>query len=81
MDAATQTTELIDTSHGQMVALPDEFRFTGHTVAIRREGEAVILEPLKQHDWPAGFFDAIRIDDPAFGRPEQGGLPPVPSLG
>lgn len=64
----------------QAVMLPDEFRFEGDTVSIRREGEAVILEPIKSSAWPPGFFDTIRIDDPAFARPEQGRVPPVPSL-
>lgn len=26
-------------------------------------------------DWPAGFFDEIRIDDPSFVRPAQGAVP------
>jgi hypothetical protein len=30
--------------------------------------------------WPPGFFDAIRIDDPAFQRPDQGELPPPAAL-
>jgi hypothetical protein len=38
----------------------------------RREGEAVILEPVKPSSWPPGFFVRIRIDEPAFTRPEQG---------
>ena len=25
--------------------------------------------------WPLGFFDEIRIDDPAFQRPAQGEVP------
>lgn len=31
-------------------------------------------------EWPAGFFDQIHINDPAFVRPEQGQTPPAPSL-
>ena len=30
--------------------------------------------------WPAGFFDEIFVADPAFARPPQGDLPPVPTL-
>lgn len=38
-------------------------------------------KPAKPLDaWPPGFFEAIRIDDPTFTRPEQGHLPPVPVL-
>jgi hypothetical protein len=64
----------------QTVTLPEEFRFESDTVSIRREGEAVILEPLRPDVWPPGFFDRIRIDDPAFERPEQGQVPSIPSL-
>ncbi len=64
----------------QTVKLPEEFHFEGDTVSIRREGEAVILEPLKPATWPPGFFDRIRIDDPSFTRPDQGQVPPAPSF-
>lgn len=70
-----QTAEVVETNQGQAVRLPAEFRFTSAMVAIRREGEAVILEPIKPTTWPAGFFEQIRIDDPCFTRPEQGVVP------
>ncbi len=73
-----KTVEIVETSHGQEVHLPDEFRFTTSTVSIRREGDAVILEPIKPTDWPAGFFDKIHIDDAGFVRPPQGTTPPAP---
>lgn len=72
--------EIIHTNGTQAVKLPEDFHFEGDKVSIRREGDAVILEPIKPASWPAGFFDRIRIDDPAFGRPEQGQVPPAPSL-
>lgn len=75
------TTEIIRSAGEQAVRLPDGFRFDGDTVSIRREGDAVIIEPVKATAWPAGFFDAIRIDDPAFVRPDQGQTPQVPPLG
>lgn len=75
-----QSTEIVETNDGQTVRLPNDFRFSTDIVSIRREGEAVILEPVKSAAWPAGFFENIRIDDPAFVRPEQGPLPPAPCL-
>ena len=72
--------EIIHTDGTQAVKLPDGFHFAGDLVSIRRAGEAVILEPVKPATWPPGFFDRIRIDDPAFMRPEQGPVPPAPSL-
>jgi antitoxin VapB len=75
-----KTVEIVETSNGQAVPLPEEFRFATSTVSIRREGDAVILEPVKSAHWPEHFFDAIRIDDPAFARPDQGLAPVAPSF-
>ena len=75
-----KTVEIVETDNGQAISLPEEFRFATSTVSIRRQGEAVILEPVKPDNWPDHFFDDIRIDDPAFKRPEQGITPPAPSL-
>jgi virulence-associated protein VagC len=74
------TVEIIETSEGQTLRLPDEYRFNAPSVSIRKEGESVILEPIHPSSWPEGFFEAIRIDDPAFARPPQGIAPPAPSL-
>jgi virulence-associated protein VagC len=74
------TAEIVDIAGAQAVKLPDGFRFDTSTVSIRREGEAVILEPVRSRTWPEGFFEAIRIDDPNFVRPDQGQLPPTPPL-
>ena len=74
------TVEILETHNGQAVPLPEEFRFATPMVSIRRDGDAVILEPVKSARWPANFFEAIRIDDPAIARPEQGSTPPAPSL-
>ena len=75
-----QTAEVVETKEGQAVRLPDAFRFSTDVVSIRKDGEAVILEPVKSARWPKDFFQRIRIDDPAFVRPDQGPLPPAPSL-
>jgi virulence-associated protein VagC len=77
----TTTAELLNTDQGQVVRLPDEFQMPGSRVSIRREGDAVVLEPLKGATWPPGFFEAIRIEDSAFQRPDQGELPPLVELG
>lgn len=74
------TVEIIETGKGQTVPLPEEFRFSTKVVTIRRHGDAVILEPIKPTTWPTGFFEDIRIDDPAFARPPQGTVPSVPRL-
>lgn len=41
-------------SHGgsQAVRLPKAFRFEGSEVAISKEGDRVILEPVRKRVWP-----------------------------
>ncbi len=75
--------QIIDVAGGQAVKLPAEFHFDSEVVSIRREGNAVILEPLDSSGsvpeaWPEGFFDSIRIEDPNFGRLGQGQMPLAP---
>ena len=73
------TTEVINSGEGQLVRVPEEFRFASSEVSIRREGNTIVLKPLfvRTSDWPVGFFEEIRIDDPAFDRPPQGEPPTV----
>ena len=73
-------TKVFQSGNGQAVQLPHGFEFATDEIAIRREGETVILEPLKSSGWPQDFFESIRIDDPAFERPPQGIMPPAPRL-
>jgi len=66
----------------QAVRLPKEFRFNGTEVKIRREGDAVILEPINDNadDWSwldriTGPFDddfiaAVEEEVPQQERPE-----------
>ena len=72
--------EIVRVQGSQLVRLPEEFHLVGDTVSIRRQGEAIVLEPVKRATWPPGFFDRIHIDDPAFARPPQGSVPPAPQL-
>jgi antitoxin VapB len=75
-----ETTTVFHTTDAQAVRLPDGFRFESDTVSIRREGAAVILEPIKASEWPPNFFNTIQIDDSGFARPEQGAVPQVPAF-
>ncbi len=75
-----QIAEIVQSNGSQLVKLPPEFHLEGDTVAIRRQGEALILEPAKPSRWPDGFFDRIFIEDPAFARQPQGPVPPAPNL-
>lgn len=64
--------EIVNIGENQVVKLPEEFRFDTATVSIRKEGEMVILEPVKATSWPTDFFEAIHVNDPKFARPDQG---------
>jgi antitoxin VapB len=44
--AMTKTARLFSNGNSQAVRLPQEFRFPGDRVRIRREGDAVVLEPM-----------------------------------
>ncbi len=70
--------KLFTNGRSQAVRLPREYRFEGKEVAIRREGQAVILEPVGKQPWPDGYWHRIdrRAKDLELGRitPIGGGL-------
>ncbi len=51
-----RTAKLFRNGRSQAVRLPKEFRFEGEELSIRREGDAVILEPLRPQAWPKGYW-------------------------
>ena len=65
-----KTASIFWTGRSQAVRLPKEFRFEGDTVLVRREGNAVILEPAC--DWPAGYTESFAGIPDDFERPPQG---------
>jgi virulence-associated protein VagC len=62
--------KLFWSGRSQAVRLPKELRFRGDTVLARREGDAVILEPLD--DWPEGYVESFSGIPASFERPRQG---------
>jgi antitoxin VapB len=47
-----KTVKLFKSGRSQALCLPKEFRFEGvREVSIRREGKAVILEPVEEISW------------------------------
>ena len=75
------TAKLFKNGNSQAVRLPKAFRFQGDEVAIRREGDSVMLEPVRPDAWPRGFFKRIAIKDESFARPPQGKMPRTLKLG
>jgi antitoxin VapB len=69
-----KTARLFWSGRSQAVRLPKEFRFTGPDVSIRRQGSAVILEPIAE-EW--SWLDCLvgKLDDDfveaANEQPEQ----------
>ncbi len=56
--------KLFANGRSQAVRLPKAFRLPGTEVAIRRDGDRIILEPLAaeavdRRGWPIGFWDEI----------------------
>jgi antitoxin VapB len=73
------TAALFITGGSQAVRLPKEYRFEGSAVRIRREGRAVVLEPLEKAEWPQGYWERLDALAPLpedFAAP--GPLPPTP---
>jgi antitoxin VapB len=63
----------------QAVRLPKEYRFEASAVRIRREGRAVVLEPLEKAGWPEGYWERLDALAPLpddFTAPEA--LPGTP---
>jgi virulence-associated protein VagC len=76
-----KTAQVISFDGQQAVKLPPEFAVSAGALSIRKDGDAIILETIKGTQLPEGFFEDIRIGDPAFCRPPQGQMPAVPELG
>ncbi len=76
----SMTTTLFMNGRSQAVRLPREMRLEGKRVSIRKLGDGVLIEPITCSEWPPGYFDAIRVDDPEFRRVDQGTTPPAVDL-
>ena len=50
MDATVKTAKIFWSGRSRAVRLPKDLRFDTDRVRIRRQGDAVILEPIA-HDW------------------------------
>lgn len=59
------TAKLFWNGRSQAVRLPKEFRFDADEVTIRRQGNAVVLEPVTRDDW-AWLREVTGPIDPDF---------------
>ncbi|MCF8067402.1 MAG: type II toxin-antitoxin system VapB family antitoxin [Desulfobacterales bacterium] len=67
------TAKLFKNGRSQAVRLPKSFRFEGDAVKIYREGQKVIMEPIRKNQWDKGFW-AKFSPDKSFKTPK-----PLPS--
>jgi len=51
--------KLFRNGRSQAVRLPKAFRIQGDEVTVRREGDAVILEPVRKRAWPRGYWARV----------------------
>jgi antitoxin VapB len=68
-----KTAKLFMNGHSQAVRLPQEFRFEGTEVYIRKEGDRVILSP-KRRSWREFFKNTLRAT-PDFMETRNDELP------
>lgn len=74
-----QHVRLLSSGRGQTVSLPDAFRFDGDEATIRREGDSVILEPVRPRrprtgEHTAERSGAVRADE-GFQRASRSASP------
>ena len=50
---------LFSTGRFQVVRLPKDFRFPGDEVTLRREGDSVVMEPVRKRAWPRGYWKRL----------------------
>jgi len=71
-----KTVKLFKNGRSQAIRLPKEFRFEGaKVVSIRKEGKAVILEPVEEFSWSA-WWDSWNPVGEAFMPGGRGQPPP-----
>jgi antitoxin VapB len=66
--------QLLSDGDSQIVRLPEECRLDASAVRIRRQGRAIILEPLEKPSFPEGYFErlkALAADLPDDFRPQS----------
>jgi len=67
------TAKVFQSGNSQAVRLPKELRFPPEVkeVAVRRQGDRLILEPVERQEWPEDFWRAFEGMSPDFERPRQ----------
>lgn len=78
-DGGRSRAKLFWNGRSQAVRLPKDFRFENQTeVTVRRDGDRVILEPVRpgRQGWPGGYWERLRELTRGFEFPGVEPLPP-----
>lgn len=59
MRKTEETAAIFESRGSQAVRLPKEYRFEGSAVRVRRDGQAVVLEPIEKAGWPEGYWERL----------------------
>jgi virulence-associated protein VagC len=62
--------------NSQEVRIPAALRLFCSEVTIRRDGAALVIEPMAAHGWPAGYFDSMEAGSTVQRMPQ----PPMPAI-
>lgn len=69
-DPVEATAKVFMSGSSQAVRLPKAFRFEVDEVSIRKEGDEVILSPVKPRPWPKGYWSSFGPLGADFEVPE-----------
>jgi antitoxin VapB len=66
----TKRAKVFWTGRSQAVRLPKEFRVEGEELSVRRQGRALVLEPV--NEWPPGWVESFVSPEIDWRRAPQG---------
>jgi virulence-associated protein VagC len=66
-------TKVFKSGNSMALRIPKELEPREGEMHIERKGKRWIVEPVNAKAWPRNFFKKVRINNPEFSRPDQGG--------
>lgn len=66
----TTTAKIFRNGRNQAIRIPVELSFDTDTVTIEKDGDALIIRPLRDRGWDS-FFDDPSMQLPEFDTPED----------
>ena len=72
MHSIYMRTKIFKSGNSMAMRIPRKFGAQEGEVSIQQVGNQWIVEPIAPVAWPENFFEQVRVNDPAFARPDQG---------